>query len=110
VATEFAVWMRERFPDRDLPPFAIGVGVHSGNAVVGNIGSKTRMEYTAIGDTVNVASRLQGKTKDLKCVIAASAQVVREAGDKVETGISDRISVKGRLEQVEVYEIIDVRP
>src|SRR5262249_1117370 len=70
VAGEFAGWMRQRFPDRGLPPFAIGVGVHAGSAVVGNVGSKTRMEYTAIGDTVNVASRLEGKTKDLKCVIA----------------------------------------
>jgi adenylate cyclase len=108
-AIDFAGWMRGRFPDRQIPPFAIGVGVHSGSAVVGNIGSAIRMEYTAIGDTVNVASRLEGKTKDLDCVIAASAEVVRAAGDRVETGINGTITVKGRLEPIEIYEIIDVR-
>jgi adenylate cyclase len=109
VAQEFATWMRTRFPDRDIPPFAVGVGIHTGDAIVGNVGSAARMEYTAVGDTVNVASRLEGETKNLHCIIAASADVVRAAGDNVETGIRDTIKVKGRLEPVEVYEIIDVR-
>ena len=84
------------------------MGVHTGDAVVGNLGSTVRMEYTAIGDTVNVASRLEGETKYLNCVIAASAEVVRAAGGKVETGIHDTIRVKGRVEPVEVFEILDV--
>ncbi len=109
VAGEFQEWMRERFPDREIPEFHVGVGIHTGDAVVGNVGSAARMEYTAVGDTVNVASRLESETKYLNCVIAASAQVVREAGGEIETGLHETVRVKGRLEPVEVYEIIDVR-
>lgn len=109
LATEFAQWIVQRFPERGLPPFAVGIGLHSGEAVVGNIGASFRMEYTAIGDTVNLASRLEGATKDLGCIILASEATVTAVGSALLCGKTDVIHVKGRLESVSVFEILGLK-
>jgi len=71
--------LNERWLQQGMPTFRIGIGIHVGEAMVGNIGSIQRVQYTALGDTVNLASRLQSLTKDFKVPLLVSEEVKEEA-------------------------------
>ena len=83
-----------------------GIGVNVGEAVVGNIGSQKRMDFTAIGDTVNTASRLEGKALGGEIVISKALK--DRLDSRVITEFKDNLQLKGKADFVEAYRVVDV--
>jgi len=91
---------------RDLPDFSVRMGLATGDLVVGTIGSTEARSFTVIGDTVNLASRLEGANKAYETSILVDEATFQLAQNDVESREIDFLAVLGRLEPVRVYEII----
>jgi len=101
--------INENFKSRGLPEIRTGIGLHCGQVVAGNMGHVDRMEYTVIGDAVNLASRLESLTKELKCDVILSEDLYKQVEADVVAEPLQRIKVKGREQDVMVYRLIGLR-
>jgi adenylate cyclase len=108
-AQEMAREAARLFETGEFPGLRIGIALHRGEAVVGNVGGSQRREYTVIGDTVNTASRLESLTKEYGCQLVFSETVAAHAGLDVARLERHDIAIRGRVEPLAIHVVADAR-
>ena len=100
------VKLNKRLIAEGLPQINIGIGINSGEALVGNMGSEQRFDYSVIGDAVNLASRLESSSKTLGKTLVIGEETRRTIENKFSFEYIDSITVKGKTEKIKVYTIL----
>jgi adenylate cyclase len=102
--------LNERWSSDGLPPLRMGVGIHTGEVFAGNVGRAGKVKYAVVGDTFNLASRVEGLNKEMGTTMLVTETSYRAAGLDLEVKDRGLVSVKGREEPVRVYEVIGLVP
>ncbi|MHB2018579.1 MAG: FHA domain-containing protein [Candidatus Xenobia bacterium] len=102
--------LNERWEREGRPAFMAGIGISTGMSMVGDVGFAERREYTALGDTVNLAARLEQMTKEHKVLIIMSDTTYAETQSQVESRSLGLVQVKGKANPVQVYEVVGLKP
>jgi adenylate cyclase len=101
--------MNEQWAKLGKPALDIGIGLHTGEVIFGNVGTGKKVDFTAIGDSVNLASRLEGANKEYKTHIIVSDATLEELGTGADVKPLGNIVVKGKTVPVEIFELLALR-
>ncbi len=91
---------------KDVPPLTTRFGIHTGEVMVGHFGAPERFNYTALGDGVNLAARLEGQNKEYGTTILVSAAVAQLVEHAFELRLVARVAVRGKSQETDVFELV----
>ena len=101
-------YLRDKWISEGKPKFDIGVGINTGEVFIGNIGTETRMEYTVIGDTVNLASRIEGFNKVYKTNLLVSNSTYEYIADVADVIKIKDVQIRGKAKKIDIYEVLRI--
>ncbi len=101
--------LNKKWESEGKPTLDIGIGINTGEMLVGYMGSNQIVDYTVIGDNVNLASRVEGLCKEYKSNIIIAESTYNEAKDFVEAEYLDEVKVKGKNIEVKIYKVVDLK-